>query len=549
MARMIPDYSIYLNQECRWQGEREVYRALKDLTPSSWIAFHSVWLKNHEFKASAEADFVVLTDDSVIVLEVKGGMIHRDTGGRWVQTGHRSEPIIRYESPFQQASGASWALRSYLEKECGRKDLASGISWGTGVITPHCNPLLPEHDPEIDGVLLLSQQLFPVQINEFITRISGYWKKKNHISEALNEEMKESIVNFLIPEIRSDQPVSFLPSATEKEILNLTEQQIGLLDAVRDNPRILLKGGAGTGKTILAMEYARILSLQEKNVLIVCFNRLLSDYIRSISERDEDFRNVTVKTFKKLSEELKQKKNPNKWDFLIIDEGQDILSEEHLNIFNRNLADGISGGKWLITLDTEQDIHGYFLNTGDYHKLTEYSIQVSLNRNCRNTIPIIEYNQKLSLIRNISLSGIPGPYPIIDYYSDEKTKESRLKKHIEKELDYFKTNGEQDDIVILTRNKKDIPEDFFTPFYFRKDFREYRVGEKGRIQWSTIHAFKGLEASTIVIVGLEELESAESRSLFYVAASRARFRLIWIAPEKLAETVSMRLFDKNEETD
>ena len=43
----------------------------------------------------------------------------------------------------------------------------------------------------------------------------------------------------------------------EEKLLRLTEEQYDRLEELEDNPRCLFEGAAGTGKTLLAVEFAR----------------------------------------------------------------------------------------------------------------------------------------------------------------------------------------------------------------------------------------------------------------------------------------------------
>src|SRR5262249_52984018 len=78
-----------------------------------------------------------------------------------------------------------------------------------------------------------------------------------------------------------------LAEAQERELLRLTEEQYRCLDALQANPRCLFEGGAGTGKTLLAMEYARRKAHNNRHVLFLCYNRLLGQWVASNLMADE----------------------------------------------------------------------------------------------------------------------------------------------------------------------------------------------------------------------------------------------------------------------
>jgi DNA replication protein DnaC len=53
-----------------------------------------------------------------------------------------------------------------------------------------------------------------------------------------------------------------------------------LLQATRSLPLIRFTGGAGSGKTWLAVEKARLLSRQGKRVGLFCYNKGLGQYLQ-----------------------------------------------------------------------------------------------------------------------------------------------------------------------------------------------------------------------------------------------------------------------------
>ena len=57
--------------------------------------------------------------------------------------------------------------------------------------------------------------------------------------------------------------IGYLPiiiAGSESRRLVLTKEKMGVLDFVRPHRRVAMRGGAGTGKTVLALEKARRLA-------------------------------------------------------------------------------------------------------------------------------------------------------------------------------------------------------------------------------------------------------------------------------------------------
>ena len=63
----------------------------------------------------------------------------------------------------------------------------------------------------------------------------------------------------------------------------LTEHQAVILDAIQLLNRVEIRGGAGSGKTFLAMEQARRLSAKGQRVALVCYSHGLASYLERIT--------------------------------------------------------------------------------------------------------------------------------------------------------------------------------------------------------------------------------------------------------------------------
>jgi hypothetical protein len=98
-------------------AERLVARLLRSIdAPGGAVAFHSVKLRSHATKQQGEADFVVLWDGVIILIEVKGGGIRKHDGA-WYTIDRRGDWRKLRESPMAQAQSAMYALRDILRGE------------------------------------------------------------------------------------------------------------------------------------------------------------------------------------------------------------------------------------------------------------------------------------------------------------------------------------------------------------------------------------------------------------------------------------------------
>ena len=70
-------------------------------------------------------------------------------------------------------------------------------------------------------------------------------------------------------------------SYVEESLISLTEEQFRCLDQLEDNPRCLIRGAAGTGKTLLAIEEVKRSAALGQKVAFFCYNSINIMYIRA----------------------------------------------------------------------------------------------------------------------------------------------------------------------------------------------------------------------------------------------------------------------------
>ncbi len=135
--------------------------------------------------------------------------------------------------------------------------------------------------------------------------------------------------------------------------------QLGILDGLLDNDRVLVQGGAGSGKTLLAAEAARRHVALGKKVLVLCFTKPLGKWLATRLGPDgvevqtvSGFAKGVVDTAEAAaapddgtdSEYWKEvllraaELCERRWDTVIVDEAQDLQEEAWLLV--QELADG-----------------------------------------------------------------------------------------------------------------------------------------------------------------------------------------------------------------
>lgn len=564
-------------------AEIRVYEALEGQLPDDFLVLHSLWLKQHRKKLIAEIDFVVITDRGVFLLEVKGGTIRRDING-WHFFKRSGELVAsKREGPFDQAKGAYYAMRSHLE-ETGRRDLFHDHVWWYGVITPDCELIISDSDTFVSKKECLGLGGFPERLADFLDGLASYgWEqkvrlRKNYTESSfgavrpyLSAEVRQEIYRHLRPDFECVLGLGIGARQAEQVINRLTTAQYDLLDYAENNPRILISGYAGSGKTLLAFEQARREGVKGKRVLFTCFNRMLSERLALRAAEHPEMGNVTVANYHRLIQNLLLQKGvmkgiPEEWslfnenivacldscvmdedlyDYLVIDEAQDLMTRPFAAALGLLLRGGISSGEWLVCLDPAQVIFSKQYDEDMLEELGASGVQFTLRENLRNTRNVAAYVKGLSAYGGVACHDTMGPEVGIVYYRQPEEYLDILRRTVNTITGELSAVGMlPSNVTILAAEKSFLPDCIYHPGAFTCVAQEVQpCPDSARVVATTIHKYKGLESTAIVLVGLHHLERESVRQLLYVGASRAKSILRVILPEQDCKYVQDRLGD------
>jgi hypothetical protein len=387
-----------------------------------------------------------------------------------------------------------------------------------------------------------------------------------------------SISNFLRPDFELIVAKGVSIGHTEARLLRLTEEQYARLDELEANPRCLFEGAAGTGKTLLALEYARRASSDGARVCLVCFNRLLGEWLQEqtkggkitagtwhgIARRlilesgaakefiDKERHALNTSDMRTLFGELYPfyaaialEESGTPFDVLVVDEAQDLCSAPILDALNLAIPGGFAGGRWAVFGDfTRQALYG----SGDdplavLSRYSEHFVRAKLTLNCRNTRRIAEETALIAGFEKLPfrLSDETG-LPVEHRYWKTRADLAGLVRDVLSRL--VKERTPIDDIVILSprrlENSSLAGVETISSFPF-VDISRGATGVQSAIRFSTVHSFKGLESPVVIVVDIDEVDTDEPQSLLYVAMSRARSLLILMISEAARKSVEHRI--------
>jgi hypothetical protein len=505
-------------------SEREVLSAVKHLS-DDWMILHSVrWQSLRGGKqGDGEADFVILHRmHGVLVLEVKGGGITIEMG-QW-QSRDRHGQLHKIKNPYTQATQSKHALLRYLAEA---DDSLSQVGVAHAVVFPdvgRCADLGPSAPPNIT---LYSDDL--LSIEPALLRAFEHWGASKPFSSSQLKRM----VALLAPTVTVERRLCNDLRKTESEILRLTNSQQRVFSRLRSVSRLIVSGGPGTGKTLLAIERAKLMAQLGGRILVLCYNDLLS---KAIGHQLEAFPQVEVATFHRFSLarirasgfSIPNSPTPDWWDAraaellgralnssaerfdgIIIDEAQDF-APGWFDSITSSLRDPEHGQVFAFADDRQE-----LWNRNWKRGLTHFA-EYELTDNCRNSASIAKC---VNAIYGAAppVAEVPGVPVLTVWYGpgdDLVQIVSDLGEHL-----LTKEGVAASDLAILTDDNA-LAEHLRATYLGETPIVSF--GRSG-IACETIGRFKGLESSALLLILTGRAGSAPiNLANAYVGLSRAR---------------------------
>ena len=267
---MIPTQPLTTTSQQELDVFDQLRMAFSESDQNRWFAMHSLNLPRHKYKRFGEIDFVVCGPDGLFVLEVKGGKVSCNDG-IWETTNRYGETKLLRESPFSQAELALHGLRKKLPTTLSRVFVE-----GYGVVMPDVSQL-PD-SAEWDRAVRADSRDFR-QFEQWLKRFIRYWRAKDPRKPTASPWQLKELQQHLRPDFEAIVPLHVSTHDVETRIARLTEDQLGLIDVVEANPRGICSGGAGTGKTMLALELAKRWGASGMKTALVCHSPWLKRYL------------------------------------------------------------------------------------------------------------------------------------------------------------------------------------------------------------------------------------------------------------------------------
>ncbi|WP_024449014.1 NERD domain-containing protein [Mycolicibacterium iranicum] len=513
-------------------AERRVYQLLIDqlepgdlVIPGKRVTDH---LKDHEVDF-----FVAIEGAGIICIEVKGGELWHD-GETWWQKRRGHEHRI---NPVRQAREACYALRDFIEKD--PRWTQGRLRWDHVVVLPNTD--LPEDFalPECPRWKVIDRTDLPDIVAKLRHILHSQELDRPLLDAQGIAQLGESLSGRGLPQR------SVVARALENEDAAdiLTEHQSVILDAVRLLNRVEVRGGAGSGKTFLAMEQARRLARAGQRVALVCYSHGLASYLERITETwnrrqrpayvgefhdlgktwgapegpDESLRNDSTVQFwehdlpAQMADLAAQLDTGHRFDAIVVDEAQDF-ADAWWDPLLAALKDEETGGLYVFSDEGQRvfNRHG---------SPPVPLVPLMLDHNLRNTRQIANAFQPLV---DHPMRFLGGEGPAVKYVACTP---AAAMDAGDDEVELLLEQGwRPEDVALLTTGTR------------HPEQRERQAAgsaaywdsfwDAEQVFYGHVLGFKGLERRAVVLVVNEESAFERSRERLYVGLSRARDQLV-----------------------
>ena len=477
-----------------------------------------------------EADLIVLSPGlGVIVLEVKGGSVWLEDG-QWRQSRRGSDVSI---DPVRQARQARYALRTYVEGDARWPSSHRRVRWAHAVVLPHTEIGDDFAMPDCPRWMVIDR----TEMDSIGNRARAILRDQDNDLRALTTADVDLIQDILAGRGRAQRDLLAEAQDRDEGVRRLTEDQALILGAVQLLNRVEVRGGAGSGKTWLALEQARRIAASGGRVALLCYSRGLAEFLRRevaalpVAERpayvgefhglghswgaapgsDDDSDYWEHRLPAEMVDLARHRPTGELFDAIVIDEAQDF-ADDWWSAVLAMLRDEEAGGLSVFS-DEGQRVFARF------GQPPVPLVPLMLDRNLRNTRQIAETFNPLAPMR-MRLFGGEGPAVRFVACPAADAMEAG-DDAVEALLDDGWSPG---DIALLTTGSRH-PEQVMRQAVGQADYWA-SFWDPELPFYGHVLGFKGLERRAVVLVLNEANIVERSRERLYVGLSRARDQLV-----------------------
>lgn len=528
---------IWVYQELNRFNEQEL---LKD---ENWYVKHNYNLSSHpfsEYKVEGQIDFLILSKYGLLIVEVKGGAIEVDSNDVFYSCDGKDR-TKRYEAqnPFNQVKEYVHSLRALVD---------SSPFVYRAVIFPHESNFLLK-GPQLSAYDYLffskadldkkdTEHAKTLLFYEFLVRLAKNSRRKiiEQLQQHLLKDRIESRAWEQFPLLNKREigrlrtelfPIQttygFDPEKIRNEII--LEENYEILKGLRRNRKVMVEGGPGTGKTVLATKFLAENLIKQHKGIYLCANQLLRAKMRHLICEEYQL-DPNLISFRIYHPDIIRTISKEPVDFLIIDEAQEFFDKGLDQLIDR--IEAAEQPKCLILYDPEQaiirnfkDIDWYadFLLDGRFvHYLFDTTWRCTQNKRISDMAMLLQNRQYKKLLDDHAQLCLPATNLV--------ARLTVLKDLIDE------AQQDPSKYIILVGNQLLGEFSKLVQDYFARDIEELtenNINVKNlKVRYTTPIKFRGLESEHVLLIstGFDE----RSRTENYIGVTRAIYAfkcVIW----------------------
>lgn len=551
MATCFPEANLARSKS---RAELVLYRALAEQLGPEYTIFHSVaWISRPRGVGprDGEADVIIVHPSfGVLVVEVKGGRIGRDASRTsWTST-DAGGTVHDVKNPFDQAKTAKYALLEKMKEAPTWQRLRIGrFTLGHAAFFPDVGDASRLGDPASPAALIGDQNDLP-KLSRWVERAFDFWSTSDDGKQVWIGQNGVRAFIEIFARVATTRPLlSARLKEEEDQRIELTDRQAGILDLLQRQRRVMIAGGAGTGKTLIAREKAVRLVNEGMRVLLLCYNRGLADHLR---EQCAKIKGLDVASFHQVCDlwtrrvlaetgadllaearraypgaELYNELMPialsnavdrcgGIYDAIIVDEAQDFADDFWLPV--EMLLTDPDAGLLYVFLDENQDI---YRRSASIPVLGEPLV---LDRNCRNTAAIHDVAYRHYRGGPVKRPAIAGSSVEILAAPSLELQARRIGQLVTRLTQTEGIAAHDIAILLCTASNREICEKLLLQCGLPKSIRLGRIEDYGpnSVTVDTVARFKGLERAVTIVWEFGDCDPERDRETLYVGLSRAK---------------------------
>lgn len=562
-------FKIYGHDKTTHRIEKQVYDAFLK-SASSLEKYFAFGIANWtRYGNEMESDLILVGKAGIFVIEIKGGRLDvRD--GLYHQNG---KPMNK--SPLKQASDNYWNIIRILNDN----GLSKYKDVGGGYVC-----LFPETTWDYSADTVNSQLIldyaYSQNLPQNMSRIISWYKEENTSkglhSSSISQETIEKIKSILIGNTKKVSDVRHVINLNRQKLVELSKEQYESYIEISENKRIIINGPPGSGKTLLAFQILKDSEQGGVRTLFICKNKALAVHLKHkmIDELGNEPKFVTIKNidqiasenadssidykdFHKIIESATQQiaagyKGFTSFEYLLIDEAQDLMKDDYIALIDVIVEGGIEGGRWCMFIDFHQNLlnHSRPADGEELYQIyfAEYATIKKLTKNYRNTDIIQRTASTLSHTEPVRTNGLTGESPEIKIFHDQEDEARTISHDINTLIDNGVKPSEITVLSFVGRDRSVAGRGLIKLKYGVKmqhindlDFSK-KLSADNLVTYASLYEYKGLDNDVILLTDINDIDGNDvSAALHLVGATRARNQYTMY----VTKDVMSRLLDPN----